>query len=47
MGGRGELDVALDDAIGDRFAIEALHIDALGDALDVTFRHLVSQVNDH
>ena len=47
MGGRGELDIALDDAIGDRFAIEALHIDTLGDALDIAFRHLVRQVNDH
>ena len=47
MGGRGELDVALDDAVSDRFAIEALHIDTLGDALDIAFRHLVRQVNDH
>lgn len=47
MGGGGELDIALDDAVSDRFAIEALDIDALGDALDIAFRHLVRQVNDH
>ena len=47
MGGGGELDIALDDAVSDRFAIEALDIDTLGYALDIAFRHLVSQVNDH